>query len=77
MDTFQQLPDDVLTEIANAAYKKIALDITLPYGARVEDYPNRDDLLAADAECEAQNMEWLKMIVRSVLEATEEVQARG
>ena len=64
-----EISDEAVDAAVKGAHPLIFEWLTLPYGASVRDYPNHDDLRAADAAAEKANNELLRAIFRAGLEA--------
>jgi len=71
------IPDEIVRVAIEAAYPVILEDLSLPYGASARDYPKREDLAAADAECERKNTEIIDRVIRAALEAAAPLMLAG
>ena len=63
------ITDEAVDAALKGALPLIYENLSLPYGASVRDYPNHDDLRAADKAAEEANMKVLREIMRAALEA--------
>jgi hypothetical protein len=66
----QAISEATIEAALSGALPIIYENLTLPFGASVNDYPNLDDLRAADAAAEEANLAVLRTIMRAALEAS-------
>ena len=63
------ITDDAIAAAVNAAYLPASEHLGLPFMASARDYPNLDDLRAADAQAEEDNKAALAIVIRAALKA--------
>jgi TPP-dependent pyruvate/acetoin dehydrogenase alpha subunit len=63
------ISDEAVEAALRGALPTIYENLTLPYGASIQDYPDRDDLRAADEAAEEANNDILRQILRAALDA--------